>query len=97
LETEPEMSGCASLAASVANDPGCVKTHTSAKCRKYISLKRHRTSRAQYDLTLRFAIALRCFYLSGEHWSFHTAKTHCGQSTIDSAVMHKAVLTPTMW
>src|SRR5262249_51732355 len=32
----------------VTNDPGCVKTHTSAKCRKYNSPTRHRTSRAQH-------------------------------------------------
>jgi len=29
----------------------CVKTHTSAKCRKHSSPARHRTSRVQYDLT----------------------------------------------
>ena len=28
------------LANSVESDPGCVKTHTSAKCRKYISPRR---------------------------------------------------------
>jgi hypothetical protein len=31
----------------------------------------------QYDLTLRYAIAPRCFYVSGVRWSFHTTKTHC--------------------
>jgi len=31
------------------SDPGCVKTHTSAKCRKHNSPARHRTSRVQYD------------------------------------------------
>jgi hypothetical protein len=30
----------------------------------------------QYDLTLGNAIAPRCFYVCGERWSFHTAKTH---------------------
>jgi hypothetical protein len=29
-------------------------------------------------LTLRYAIAPRCFYVSGEHWSFHTTKTRSG-------------------
>ena len=38
---------------SAAFDPGCVKTHTSAKCRKYNSLKRHQSVCAQYDLTRR--------------------------------------------
>jgi hypothetical protein len=33
-------------------DPGCVKTHTSAKCRKYNSLRQHRSVSAQNDLTL---------------------------------------------
>jgi hypothetical protein len=60
------------------NDPGCVKTHTSAKCRKNNSPTRHRTPRVRYDLTLRYAIAPRCFYVSGEHWSFHTTKTRSG-------------------
>ena len=33
------------------NDPGCVKTHTSEKCRKYNSPTQLRAARAQYDLT----------------------------------------------
>jgi hypothetical protein len=44
-------------------DPACVKTHTSAKCRKYNSLTRHRSICAQHNLTLpirnRFEIFLR--------------------------------------
>src|SRR5260370_20333825 len=42
-------------------DPACVKTHTSAKCRKHNSPARHRTPRVQYDLTLRDAIDQRYF------------------------------------
>src|SRR6516165_7298691 len=61
-----------------ANDPGCVKTHTSAKCRKHNSPARHPTSRVQYDLTLRDAIAQRYFYVWRERRSFRTAKTRCG-------------------
>jgi hypothetical protein len=57
-------------------DPGCVKTHTSAKCIKYNSPTRHRSVYAQYDLTLRRAIPSRLFYARGERWSFYTAKTH---------------------
>ena len=64
--------------ASVVNDPGCVKTHTSAKCRKHNSPARHRTSRVQYDLTLRDAIARRYFYVWRDRWSFRTAKTQSG-------------------
>src|SRR6266436_4625079 len=60
-------------------DPGCVKTHTSAKCRKNNSPATHRSSSVQYDLTLRYGITPRCFYVRGEHRSFHTTKTRSGQ------------------
>src|SRR5947209_1514404 len=58
-----------------ATDPGCVKTHTSAKCRKNSSPTSHRISRVQYGLTLTNAIALRYFYVWRKAWSFYTAKT----------------------
>src|SRR5205823_10911223 len=58
------------------SDRRCVKTHTSAKCRKHNSPARHRTSRVQHDLTLRDAIARRYFYVRRDRWSFRTAKTH---------------------
>src|SRR3989449_7452738 len=61
-------------------DPGCVKTHTSAKCRKHNSPARHRTSHVQYDLTPRDAIARRYFYVWRDRWSFRTAKTHSRHS-----------------
>src|SRR5258708_38965675 len=61
------------------HDPGCVKTHTSAKCRKHNSPARHRTSRVQYDLTLRDAIDQRYFYVWRARWSFRTAKTLSGR------------------
>src|SRR6266404_5610121 len=67
------------LRAGVWLDPGitpCVKTHTSAKCRKHNSPARHRTSRVQYDLTPTDAIAQRYFYVWRDRWSFRTAKTH---------------------
>src|SRR5215475_3624002 len=54
------------------SDRPCVKTHTSAKCRKHNSPARHRTSRVQYDLTLRDAIARRYFYVWRDRWSFRT-------------------------
>src|SRR5262249_46585273 len=50
-------------------------THTSAKCRKHNSPVSHRTSRVQYDLTLRDAIARRYFYVWRDRCSFRTAKT----------------------
>jgi hypothetical protein len=61
-----------------AIDPGCVKTHTSAKCGKHNSPARHQTSRVQYDLTLRYAIPSRSFYARSKAWSFYTAKTRSG-------------------
>src|SRR6266436_4065269 len=57
------------------NDRACVKTHTSAKCRKHNSPARHRTSLVQYDLTPTDAIAQRYFYVWRDRWSFRTAKT----------------------
>src|SRR5262245_50580112 len=59
-------------------DPACVKTHTSAKCRKYNSPTRYRTSRAEHHSTPRCAISSRCFYVRGGRWSFRTAKTLSG-------------------
>src|SRR5215475_5040638 len=58
------------------HDRPCVKTHTSAKCRKHNSPARHRTSRVQYDLTVSDAIARRYFCVWRDRWSFRTAKTH---------------------
>jgi hypothetical protein len=43
-------------------DLDCVKTHASAKCGKYNSPTRHWAVWAQYDLTLKCAISVRCFY-----------------------------------
>src|SRR5260221_6108982 len=56
-------------------DPACVKTHTIAKCRKYNSPTRYRTSCAQHDSTPWCAISSRGFYVRGGRWSFRTAKT----------------------
>ena len=39
------------ITAMTGFDPACVKTHTSAKCRKYNSPTRYRTSCAQHDST----------------------------------------------
>jgi hypothetical protein len=62
LRVDRTQCGCRSWAAF---DPGCVKTHTSAKCRKYNSPTRYRTfaSRAQHLSTPRCAISSRCFYV----------------------------------
>jgi hypothetical protein len=79
---------------SDATDPGCVKTHTSAKCRKHNSPARHRTSRVQYDLTLRDAIDQRYFYVRRERWSFRTAKTHLGHGR---PVLLYCTTTDLMW
>src|SRR5262245_54715849 len=46
---------------SDVNDSGCVKTHTSAKCRKYNSPTLHRAVCAQHDLTPWSTISSRYF------------------------------------
>jgi hypothetical protein len=74
---------------SAAFDPGCVKTHTSEKCRKNNSPTMHPTSRVQYDLTLRNPIARRCFYVRGKRWSFHTAKTHSGPQSSQNPALQR--------
>src|SRR6266404_9834349 len=69
------------------NYPMC-KTHTSAKCRKNNSPATHRSSSVQYDLTLRYGITPRCFYVRGEYRSFHTTKTQSGHRRVAFAAMH---------
>src|SRR5262245_21619478 len=75
------------VAASTAlslTDPGCVKNHTSEKCGKNTSPTMRPTSRVQYDLTFRYAIARRCFYVRGKRWSFHTTKTLLGPPSVSA-------------
>jgi hypothetical protein len=77
------------LRAGVWLDPGitpCVKTHTIAKCRKYNSPTRYRTSCAQHDSTPWCAISSRCFYVRGGRWSFRTDPQR--SSAARFAVMH---------
>src|SRR5258706_9241891 len=80
----------ADISGTAESDRACVKTHTSAKCRKHNSPARHRTSLVQYDLTPTDSIAQRYFYVWRDRWSFRTAKTHLCHSTINFAVMHNA-------
>src|SRR6266542_1112289 len=87
-----DMAGLAAGLVPVENDPGCVKTHTSAKCRKHNSPARHRTSRVQYDLTLSDAIVRRYFYVWRDRWSFRTAKTHLGHEWPLFAAPHGAII-----
>ena len=68
----------ADITGMTESDPACVKTHTIAKCRKYNSPTRYRTSCAQHDSTPWCAISSRCFYVRGGRWSFRTAKTRTG-------------------
>ena len=56
------MDDRAAMADSDANDPGCVKTHTSEKCRKYNSPTRDDATHAQYDLTLKIRNCVELFY-----------------------------------
>src|SRR5258706_10088048 len=66
-------------------DPGCVKTHTVAKCRKNNSPGRHHASRVQYDLTLRYAIPSRSFYARSSHvLSFRSKAQRVRERPIDS-------------
>src|SRR6266511_3422550 len=58
-----------------AFDPGCVKTHTSAKCGKYNSPRRFRSARAQHDLTLMMRNFSEMFYARGGRGSFHTTSS----------------------
>src|SRR5215831_17002345 len=72
----------------VANDPGCVKTHTSAKCEKWNSPMLHRALCTQQDLTLATRNSSEIFYARGRCLSFHTAKTQSGHERAAFAAMH---------
>jgi len=63
-----------------AFDPGCVKTHTSARCRKYNSKTHGFHSGLQYDLACLLASHRKLFYALSGRWSFHTTKTQSGHS-----------------
>jgi hypothetical protein len=78
LPLSAEDRSCSGHHCKTEFDPRCVKTHTSAKCRKDNSPTRRRTPRVQYDLTLRYAIASKRFHVCSKRWSFYTAKTHSG-------------------
>src|SRR5258706_10119825 len=88
------MAGTSRACRCDAFDPGCVKTHTVAKCRKNNSPGRHHASRVQYDLTLRYAIPSRSFYARSKGWSFYTAKTHSGsQPALSVGFLRPSLLT----
>ena len=59
--------------------PGCVKTHTSGKCRKHNSLTWHPSVCPQHYQFSRRAISPRRFYARGGRWSFHTAWVRLGR------------------
>src|SRR3974390_282671 len=65
-----------------AFDPGCVKTHTSARCRKYNSKTHGFHSGLQYDLACLLASHRKLFYALSGRWSFHTTKTLSGHSIL---------------
>src|SRR5262249_25798384 len=66
-------------------DPGCVKTHTSSRCRKCNSQVSHRVASAQHDLALITRNHFEIFYASGERSRFHTAKTRSGPRSANLA------------
>src|SRR5260370_20522813 len=78
-----------------AIDRACVKTHTSAKCRKHNSPARHRTSLVQYDLTPTDAIAQRYFYVWRDRWSFRTAKTLSGHPPEQNPALQRDLILAT--
>ena len=59
-------------------DLACVKTHTSAKCKKYNSPARRCAARPQHDLTLTTRNSSEIFYARGGRLSFYTTKTLSG-------------------
>jgi hypothetical protein len=61
-----EVRGRGGLGRFVANDPGCVKTHTSVKCKKYNSPTWDPAMLAQYDLTLMMRNFFEIFYARNE-------------------------------
>jgi hypothetical protein len=68
ITTCPQLAKAAERAADegAGFDPGCVKTHTSAKCRKYNSPVWDRAVLAQYDLTLMMRNFFEIFYARNE-------------------------------
>src|ERR1700758_5210271 len=70
----------------VANDPGCVKTHTSAKCRKYNSVSRLGDAVRRCALTPEYGISPKFFYALAALRSFCTAKTHGGHVAVGGTI-----------
>jgi hypothetical protein len=68
----------AAITGMTESDLACVKTHTSAKCKKYNSPVRRCAARPQHDLTLTTRNSSEIFYARSRRSSFHTAKTHFG-------------------
>src|SRR5215813_4188479 len=64
-----------------ADDPGCVKTHTSWRCRKCNSQGSDRAASAQHDLALIMRNHFAIFYAPSKRACFYTAKTRSGRRT----------------
>src|SRR5262245_54699299 len=62
------------------SDPGCVKTHTSEKCRKFLSPNRAQAAHPQHGLTPTMRNCFEIFYVRDERGSFHPAKPQSGHS-----------------
>ena len=73
------------------SDLACVKTHTSAKCKKYNSPVRRCAARPQHDLTLTTRNSSEIFYARGRRLSFHTAKTRNGHATTGVSIAKYAL------
>src|SRR5262245_60472740 len=79
-----------------AFDPGCVKTHTSAKCGKYNSPIPSEAVGVQHDLTLRMRTSSEVFYARSGRPSFHTTKTRSRRKQEYFAAMHSDARRPMM-
>src|SRR5262249_16390078 len=66
-------------------DPGCVKTHTSWRCRKCNSQGSDRAASAQHDLALITRNHFAIFYAPSKRACFYTAKTQGGHWTASRA------------
>jgi hypothetical protein len=79
LLDQADMARSIVLIISAAFDPGCVKTHTSAKCKKCNSPVRHWPIWTQRDSTLTTRNRSQIFYARDRYGSFYTAKTPSGR------------------
>jgi hypothetical protein len=74
------------VAGTSVDDPGCVKTHTEKRCRKFNPPRSPRLRRSLKNRLLMCFNPRQIFYTRYDGLSFHTAKTRSGLSA-----MHRVV------